>query len=74
MEQHALVLEQVKDINLTLLNNSNSDIRNRWATKCDEVMGEKSHWNEITDTEVLSGMVLFAQELLAGPVETAQTI
>jgi len=62
------VLDELKTVELRLLNHSDAHVRHQWGVTSDAILGERSVWGDIEDEEELRGALNSATALLQGQV------
>jgi aspartokinase-like uncharacterized kinase len=62
------VLDELKTVELRLLNHSDAQVRHQWGVTSDAILGERSVWGDIEDEEELREALNNATALLQGQV------
>lgn len=66
------VIDELKTIELKLMNHSDAQVRYKWGVTSDGILGERSVWNDIEDQDELHKALNSAKSLLKGrPQEEA---
>ena len=60
------VIDELKTVELRLLNHRDAHVRHQWGVASDAILGERSVWSDIEDEEELRRALESANTLMSG--------